>query len=85
VGPELFWSRKLVTLSVAFPKLVYRLFQHKDSVWQTFCKILRGEESFQKLTKEILGPLEFAWNAVDTITQFRERKLLGESASPASI
>ncbi len=83
VGTELFWSRKVVTLSVAFPKLIYRLFRNNDSVWRTFCRILRGEESFQQLKKEILGPLEFAWRAVDAFTQLRERKALAEPRWPS--
>jgi geranylgeranyl reductase family protein len=76
IANELMWSRKLVSISVAFPKLIYRLFQKNDRVWQTFCRTLRGEESFEQLKKDVLGPLEFAWNAVDLFTRFRERRIL---------
>jgi geranylgeranyl reductase family protein len=76
VGSELWWARKVLSISVAFPSLIYRLFRHNDKVWRTFCRTLRGEESFHRLKKDILGPLEFAWSAVDLFTQIRERTLL---------
>jgi geranylgeranyl reductase family protein len=83
VGPELLLSRKLLSLSVAFPELMYRVFRHNDRVWRTFCRILRGEETFHRLKSEILGPLEFAWKAIDFMTQRRERRVLSPGALPA--
>ena len=80
IGDELMWSRKLVSISVAFPKLIYRLFQRNDRVWQTFCRTLRGEDTFAQLKKDVLGPLEFAWNAVDLFTRLRERRILRPTA-----
>jgi flavin-dependent dehydrogenase len=77
VAAEVLWSRKLLTLSTAFPDLVYRLFKHNDRIWQTFCRILRGEESFQRLKNEILGPLQLVSKAVDVVTQRREHSALG--------
>jgi len=82
VDAELFWSRKVLALSTAFPSLVHRLFRHNDAVWLTFCRILRGEDSFQRLKKEILGPLEFAWKAIELVTERRERKVLGAPDLP---
>jgi geranylgeranyl reductase family protein len=76
VGSELFWGRKLVSLSVAFPALIFRLFKTNERVWRTFCRTLRGEDSFQRLTKDILGPFEYAWQAIDVLTRFRERRRL---------
>lgn len=82
IGLELALSRKLLALTVAFPRIIYRLFRQNDTVWQTFCRILRGEESFQRLKQELLGPLEFAWRAIDVMTQRLERKALGAHALP---
>lgn len=80
IGAELLVSRKLLSLSVAFPEFIYRLFRQNDRIWHTFCRILRGEESFRRLKKDILGPLEYAWKALDLITQRRERKALAAGA-----
>jgi geranylgeranyl reductase family protein len=74
---ELSWSRKLLSLSVAFPGYVYRLFKENDAVWQIFCKVLRGEESFGKLKREILGPFAFASRLIDAFTLRREKKAIG--------
>ncbi len=82
IGPELLVARKLLALSAAFPRVIYGLLKQNDGIWQTFCRILRGQESFQQLKKEILGPLEFAWRAIDLLTQRLERKALGAQAVP---
>jgi flavin-dependent dehydrogenase len=74
---ELSWSRKLLSLSVAFPGYVYRLFKENDAVWHIFCKVLRGEESFGKLKSEILGPFAFASRLIDAFTLRREKKAIG--------
>ncbi len=82
---ELLWSRKLISISVAFPRLIRRLFKNDERVWRTFCETLRGEESFQRLKKQILGPLEFAWAAVDLFTRLRERSVLRSKHGPAPL
>ncbi len=76
IGSELLISRRLLALTVAFPEWIYRLFRNNDAIWRTFCLILRGEESFLRLRKEILGPLELGWKAIDLVTRRRERKAL---------
>jgi hypothetical protein len=48
----------------------------------TFCRILRGEASFRQLKKDILGPLEFAWNLIEIVVQRREREALHGGAMP---
>jgi hypothetical protein len=79
IGAELVSSRKLLSLSVTFPKLIYRLFKSNDRVWNTFCKTLRGEETFQRLRREVLGPLQFAWKVIDAITEKREELVMRRS------
>jgi geranylgeranyl reductase family protein len=82
IGNELIWSRKLVSVSTNFPRLIYRLFRTNDRVWNTFCRTLRGEESFHRLKKDVLGPFEFAWALIDKLTQLREPAILrAKSAS----
>ncbi len=76
---DLVWSRKLLSVSVSFPHLIYRLFKSNDRVWNTFCRTLRGEETFHRLKKDVLGPFDFAWAAIDLLTRFRERSILGAS------
>jgi geranylgeranyl reductase family protein len=75
-GPELFSSRKLLSLSVAFPRQIYRLFRYNDKVWQTFCRVLRGEDSFETLRRDVLGPFQFASKMIDWVTQRWERHAL---------
>ena len=65
-----------MSFSATFPRLIYRLFKSNDRVWETFCRTLRGEASFRRLKKDILGPFEFAWKAVDLFTGFGERNIL---------
>jgi geranylgeranyl reductase family protein len=79
IAAELAWSRKLLALSVAFPGVVHRLFRQNETIWQIFCRILRGEDSFQRLKKEILGPLEFGSRIIEFITTHRERKALART------
>jgi geranylgeranyl reductase family protein len=73
---ELGWSRKLLSLSAAFPSRIYRIFKENDVVWHTFCKVLRGEDSFRHLKKEILGPFAFASRAIDWLAERLERRTI---------
>lgn len=77
IGTELLWSRKLLSVSMSFPRLMHYLFRTNDRVWETFCRTLRGEDSFQRLKRDVLGPLEFAWSLIDRFTQSREQRILG--------
>jgi geranylgeranyl reductase family protein len=76
MGNELLDCRRLLSLSAAFPRRVYELFKYNEFVWQVFCKVLRGEESFFRLKKEILGPLSFAAKLIDVLSPTWERKAL---------
>jgi geranylgeranyl reductase family protein len=76
VGNELSCARALLSISTAFPYLIYRLFRTSDHVWNTFCLTLRGEESFEGLRRDVLGPFAFAWKAVDLLMKIRERTVL---------
>ncbi|HTS31864.1 MAG TPA: geranylgeranyl reductase family protein [Bryobacteraceae bacterium] len=80
IGKELQWSRKLLSVSASFPRLIHSVFKSNDRVWQTFCKILRGEDSFEQLKKDILGPFEFAWKPIDLFVRSRERSIFRQNA-----
>jgi geranylgeranyl reductase family protein len=82
-GPELFSSRRLLSLSVAFPKQIYRVFRYNDRVWQTFCRVLRGEESFEQLKRDVFGRFYLASKAVEWLTQKWERTALRHGVGDA--
>ena len=76
IGGELLWAKNLLSISATCPGLIYRLFRTNDRVWETFCRTLRGEESFRRLKRDILGPFEFAWKAADVFNRFGRRNTL---------
>jgi len=75
IGSELQWARHLLAFSATCPRLIYRLFRSNERAWETFCRTLRGEASFGRLKKDILGPFEFPWKAVDALAHLRLRTL----------
>jgi flavin-dependent dehydrogenase len=54
IGAELFWSQRLATLLVAFPKLAHNAIHHVDRCWRTFCQVMRGEESLLLFRMKLL-------------------------------
>jgi geranylgeranyl reductase family protein len=76
IGSEIYWSRKLMSLAVTFPQAMYSVFRYKDSVWQTFCRILRGDSSFNELRKQVLGPLGLLWSPLSEFVDLCERRAL---------
>ncbi len=78
VGAELIWARRLLSFAVAFPRSIYRMFDRNEQIWETFCKVLRGEESFRRLTSAVLGPLSMVRAPVQfLLEQYERRKLSG--------
>ena len=67
IGRELNDSRKLLALTVAFPRIVYDVFKNSDGVWESFCKVLRGEASIRSLREKLLGPLRSAWFLIEPL------------------
>jgi geranylgeranyl reductase family protein len=76
VKTELACSRALLRFSTIFPKRVYHLFRSNDQAWRTLCRVLRGEESFQQLAGEMLGPLRIAAKAVDAVSALIEPMIM---------
>ena len=76
IGTELIWSRKLLSLAVAFPHTLYQAFKINDRVWNNFCRVLRAEESFRSVKASVLGPLELLWTPIQFIVErYEERKI----------
>ena len=59
IGPELFWSRKMLAFLVAFPSFVYQAVGRYDRVWRAFCRVMRGEDSLLVFRRKLEpgGPL----------------------------
>jgi hypothetical protein len=64
----------LLSVAVAFPRLVYRAFRLNDQVWNTFCQVLRAEQSFQNVRNAVLGPLELLWTPVEALVEKLETR-----------
>src|SRR5207237_1035271 len=64
IGVEITHARELLSLAVAFPTLLFRTFNNNDAVWETFCNVLQGIESFDHLRKVIMGDLDSLWEPV---------------------
>jgi geranylgeranyl reductase family protein len=76
IGIDLYWARKLLSFSVTFPHLMYRIFKCNDEVWRAFCRVLRGQESFRVFKRKILGPLECVWMPIEFFAERCERRRL---------
>jgi flavin-dependent dehydrogenase len=74
IGGEIAWARRLLTLAVSFPKLFYWAFKNSDDIWITFCKVLRGETTFESLRNRILGPLKVLGAPIDSLLARREHR-----------
>ncbi|MBL8227921.1 MAG: geranylgeranyl reductase family protein [Bryobacterales bacterium] len=73
ISHELRWARRLLSLGTSFPGLFYWAFEHSEEVWHTFCRVLRGEDSFEGLRKKILGPFAFLGAPLDFLVHRIEK------------
>jgi hypothetical protein len=76
IGFELLWARRLMSMSVSFPRIFYWLIQHQESLWKVFCDVLRGTKTFQELYREALGPLTILDGPVDALFRKMEKRRL---------
>ncbi len=76
IGIEITHARELLSLAVAFPRLLFKTFKNNDAVWETFCNVLQGAESFDALRKIIMGDLDSLWEPVHTFSCLCERTRL---------
>lgn len=73
--PELLSARLFLHLFNCFPRKFHMYMKTHDLPWNVFCKILRGEKSFNDI-KNKLGPFQFLWNPIDKITTAIEKHRL---------
>jgi flavin-dependent dehydrogenase len=59
VMPDLWDAQQFVRAFNRFPRLFYRLIRDNDYVWQSICKILRGERGFSDINRK-LGVFKYA-------------------------
>ncbi len=85
IGADLLWSRRLLSLAVTFPKFMYSLVKNNDDVWETFCRVLRGEETFRSLTRTVLGPLGFLRMPIELVAARYERRRLLKYSGMATV
>jgi flavin-dependent dehydrogenase len=53
IMPELRVSRTIQRLNSFTPRLFFYLLEENDRVWRAFCKIFRGERTYQSLVKSL--------------------------------
>jgi geranylgeranyl reductase family protein len=73
ISHELRWARRLLSLGTSFPGLFYWAFEHSEEVWHTFCRVLRGEDTFEGLRRKILGPFAFMGTPLDFLVHRIEK------------
>jgi len=76
IVPELFWSRKLLSLAVAFPRALYSAVRNNEHVWEAFCGVLTGSVSYRTLKQKLLGRWDFLWGLVHRYAAQTERRKL---------
>jgi geranylgeranyl reductase family protein len=82
IGVDLALARRILSFGVSFPRLFYWAFRHSDEVWITFCKVLRGETTFEQLRNRILGPFKVLGSSIDALVAHAERKRMSVQTSP---
>jgi geranylgeranyl reductase family protein len=76
---ELDYSRKLMGLFITFPRLAHEVLKNNERVWESFCKVLRGEESYRVFRQFGFGLSRFAWYPLRKFISFYEPRRLLES------
>ncbi len=76
---ELNFSRKLLTLFITFPHIAHEVIKDNDRVWEAFCRVLRGEESYGIFRQMVFGLPKLIWYPLSKFTSFYEsRRLSGK-------
>jgi flavin-dependent dehydrogenase len=80
IGAELFWSQRLGTLLVAFPRLVHKSVHHFDHFWRAFCQVMRGDESLLVFRKKLL-PVAPLLRWLEPLAARRERRVVARNSA----
>ena len=75
IGPELFWSRKMLSFLVAFPRFVYQAVGQYDRVWRAFCRVMRGEDSLLVFRQKLEGSGPLLRIAEKVVGRLEDRRL----------
>jgi geranylgeranyl reductase family protein len=76
IGKEIERARQLLSLAVAFPRSLFRLLRENEFVWNAFCRVLRGEDSFLDLRRAILGRFGPLWAPLRRFAEWYENRKL---------
>ena len=85
IVPEITYTRKLLAFFNTFPKLVHEVVRRDDRVWRTFCRVLRGEESYLLLRRKNMGPAYVLAKFVDRFTLSYEARRLRDPRAAETI
>ncbi len=81
IASELNYSRKLMSLFIAFPRLSHEILKNNERVWESFCHVLRGEESYEVFRKTAFGLSKLIWYPLSKFISFYEPRRLLENPS----
>jgi geranylgeranyl reductase family protein len=74
MGTDLHWGRRLLSFTVAFPRLFYRLLRGNDAAWHCFCDVLGGRRDFATLWRIVAGPASLLGVPLDAFLRHLERR-----------
>ncbi len=77
IGREIRRARQLLSVSVMIPRAVFQLLKDNDVVWNMFCQVLRGEETFVALRRQIMGRFGMLKAPIQQFADWYESKKLG--------
>jgi geranylgeranyl reductase family protein len=86
LGPELIASQRFQDVFHLMPGVYGRMLRHSDRLWETLCRLVRGEDSYLGLRRK-LGPLAVLLDGMSTIARlpaFEERMGLAGNVSDQS-
>ncbi|MEN6600867.1 MAG: NAD(P)/FAD-dependent oxidoreductase [Bryobacteraceae bacterium] len=76
MGTELHWGRRLLSFTIAFPRLFYRLLHRNDAAWRCFCDVLGGHRDFATLWRVVAGRASLLGGPLDAFLRHMERRRL---------
>jgi len=81
MGLDLRWGRRLLSFTIAFPRLFYGLLRRNDAAWHCFCDVLGGRRDFATLWRIVAGPAGLLGAPLDAIIRRLEQRRLRSSGS----
>jgi flavin-dependent dehydrogenase len=72
IRSEIAWSLRILHFAALFPRTFCASFRNSQSIWNSFCRVLRGERTFQSLQAELLGPLHILSASLAPFARIRD-------------